>query len=132
MNGASFGRSTTIVASTLTIAKPASRTAGAHSREQLHRIGILPARVGIGKARAEIPERRGAEQRIGERVREHVAVGVAERTALERDANAAEDERAPLDEPMRVEAVTDAHHPTLASSAARSRRISSRARDVGR
>ena len=84
-------------------------------REQPHRIGVLPACVGVGKARAEVPERRGAEQRVGDRMRKHVAVGVAERAALERNANAAEDQRAPLDEAMRVEPVADSHHPSTSS-----------------
>ncbi len=91
--------------------KPASRTAVTQRAEQVHRIGILPTGVGVGKASAEVAERRRTQQRIGERVREHVAVGVSERTAFERNANAAEDQRASLDEPMRIEAVADAHHP---------------------
>src|SRR6266568_2747104 len=64
------------------------------------------ARIGVGEVAAEVAEAGGAEDRVADRVRADVRVGVAEEAvALELDA--AEDEAPPGREPVRV--VADAH-----------------------
>ena len=72
---------------------------------------------------------------------ERVAVGVAERTAFERNRHPAQDERPALDEPVRVEPVADAHHVrrcercvvnSASSPASACRRIRTRAARRGR
>ena len=77
-------------------------------REQPQRVGVLPLLVGVGKVRAEIAERARTEERVADRVGQHVAVAVSERAAVVVDAHAADDERPPFDQPVRVEAVPDA------------------------
>ena len=79
--------------------------------EQVEPRRVLPLRIGIGKMLADVPGARRAEQRVGERVTEDVAVGMAERTALERQRDAGQDERPALDEPMQVVARADAREP---------------------
>ena len=48
-------------------------------------VRAFPLRVGVGEVRADVAEARGAEKRVAERVGEHVAIGVADRTFVERD-----------------------------------------------
>ena len=59
-----------------------------------------------------------AEQRVDDRVGEHVGVGVAGQAAVVLDAHAAEDQRPPLGEAVRVlaDAGRDAHDAPIGSS----------------
>ena len=56
---------------------------------------------------ADVAEAGGAEHRVGDRVADHVGVGVAERAALGRDRHAAEHQRPALDQPMQIVAGAD-------------------------
>ncbi len=62
---------------------------------------------------ADIAEAGGPEQRIGDRMEQHVGIGMAEQPALEGDLHAADDELAPRHEGMDVETLADAHHACL-------------------
>ena len=65
-----------------------------------------------GKCWPMSPSAGGAEQRVDDRVREHVGVGVAGEALLVRDVDAAEDQRAARREGVRVDAEAGAdHHP---------------------
>ena len=70
-----------------------------HGREdclqQLERVGVAVARVGVGKVLADVPQPGGPEQRVDHRVSEHVGIGVPLQTALVRDLHAAEDQSPP-------------------------------------
>ena len=68
---------------------PRSRIMSTHAASRRDRVGAFPAGVRIGKMFPEIAERARAEQRIGERVREYVGIGMSERTAFEGHAHAA-------------------------------------------
>ena len=56
-----------------------------------------------GEVLADVAQPGGAEQRVGDRVGEHVGVGVAGQAALVRDLDAAEHERPALLEAVRVD-----------------------------
>lgn len=66
------------------------------------------ARVGVREVSADIPERRGAEKGVGDRMEEHIRVGVPVETGRMRDGDPAEDEGAALLQGMNVIAETDA------------------------
>jgi hypothetical protein len=66
-----------MVQSTLTTVDHCQTSAGdaRHDRpQQFDRIGIAPTLVGVGKVLADIPNARGAEQRVDHGVRQHVGV----------------------------------------------------------
>jgi hypothetical protein len=77
--------------------------------QQFHGIGVSPALVCIREVSAEIAERSRAEQRIADRMREDVCIGMPERTTLERNFNAADNEFASLYETMRIESMSYSH-----------------------
>ena len=70
-------------------------------------VGALERRVRVGEVAADVAERRRAEQRVGDRVQQHVRVRVAEQAAFVRNRHAADDEGAPLDELVHVVALSD-------------------------
>src|SRR5436309_1974039 len=89
------------------------------AREQVERRSALPL-VGVGREkRADVTEAGGAEQRVDQRVRDHVAVGVAREPSPRVDLDPAENERHTLDERVRVDADS---HPHPSGSWRRSRR----------
>src|ERR1051325_2975558 len=86
----------------------------AHLGEQGEAVGIAIALVGVREVLADVAESRGAEQRVDQGMRQHVRVGVpAEATRGARDLHAAEDQRPPLREAVRVVADARARaHPS--------------------
>ena len=111
----------TTVASTWAICKPRSASVGDDGAQQQHRVGVAVLLVGVGEVLADVAHRGGAEQRVDDRMGQHVGVGVAVEAELVRDGDPAEDERAPGHEPVRVPAdARDAGHPI--GSRRRSRR----------
>ena len=89
--GASFGRSMTTRA--VDVDDRRSRASREHRddlAQQLDRVGVAPALVGVGEVLADVAEAGGAEQRVDHRVGEHVGVGVPVEAALVRDLDAAE------------------------------------------
>ena len=75
--------------------------------EQLHGIGVLPLRVAVGKELADVAGTRGAENRVGERVRHGVGIAMPGEPALMRNGHAAKHQRASRDEAVGV--VPDPH-----------------------
>ena len=66
--------------------------------------------VGVGEMLADVAQPRRAEEGVGDGVQDDVGVGMAEQAAGVVDPDPAQDQRPPLDQPMRV--VTDPHpHP---------------------
>ena len=55
--------------------------------------GAFPARVGIGEMHADIAERDGPEQSVGDGVGQHIGVRVAFQSEVARDGDAAQDQR---------------------------------------
>ena len=76
--------------------------------EEVERIGAREREVCGGEERADVFEPGRAEQGVGQRVGEDVAVRVARQAAWMLDPNAAEHERDALLEGVRVEAGADA------------------------
>ena len=76
--------------------------------EQVERVGAGELRIGGREERADVLEPGGSEQRVGQRMREHVAVGVAGQPARMFDLDAAEHQRHAVLERVRVEAGADA------------------------
>ena len=119
-NGASFGASAMIVASTLPTCQPSRLRQAEDVAQQRPAVGALPARIAVGEVPAEVAQRERAEQRVGDRVQQHVGVAVAEQAALERNDDAAQHQRPAGDQRVHVEAVADAEtHPEPFSWAAR-------------
>ncbi|MCY1284810.1 hypothetical protein D9M70_337280 [compost metagenome] len=58
---------------------------------------------------ADVAQRGGAEQRIGQRVQQHVAVGMGDQAELVGDSHAAEGDEIALAETVHVVAVADTH-----------------------
>ena len=75
--------------------------------QQLHRIGVLPLGIAVGKQLADVARARGAEDGVGEGVRHGVGVRVPGEPARMGDGDAAEDERTARDEAVGV--VADPH-----------------------
>jgi hypothetical protein len=78
-----------------------------HSAQQLAAVGVLPPRVVGREMVAEVAQCERAQNRIGERVQQHVRVGMTLQAAPVRNRDAADDERAPFDQCMDVEAVAN-------------------------
>ena len=93
--------------------------------EQRQRVGALVLHVGVGEVMADVAERGGAEQRVGDRVAERVGVGVAGQAVRVRDLDAAEDELPAGDERVRVPALADAPDRAARLHARAARRASS-------
>ena len=107
--GASFGACAISVASRLPIRHPAVEAATPRLAQQHPAVGALPSRIRVGEVRAEVAQRQRAEDRVADRVEQHVGVGMSVEAAIERNRDAAQDEPAPCDERVHVEAVADAH-----------------------
>ena len=89
--------------SALTSSKPASCTRDVRIREQHERVRATVRRVIRRKERADVAEAGGAEQCIGERMGDHVTVGVADEPTRMVDRDAAEHERNAFAERVRVQ-----------------------------
>ncbi len=108
--GASLGAWAITVASTLTIRQPASARRRDDVAQQAATVGAGPALVVVGEQVADIAQRAGAEQRIAERMKQHIAVGVGDETVIVGDAYTADHQMVAIAEAMDVEAVADSHH----------------------
>ena len=76
-----------------------------HHRSQQHQArDSCVARVGVREEPAEVAQRQRAEQRLADRVREHVGVGMAAQPARGGHRHAAQHQRPPVDQRMQVEA----------------------------
>ena len=102
--GASFGRSSTTVASTLPISWPRGDQVADDRAQQRDRVRVLPLRIRVREVLADVAEPGGAEQRVDHRVGEDVGVGVAGEPDVVRDRDAAEDQRPAGRERVRVDA----------------------------
>ena len=104
--GPSFGASQMTVASRLAHA-PTVLGSDRHLLQEIDRVGIAPALVGVGKVLAAVAEAGSAQQRVDGGVREDVGIGVPGEPLLRaRDLHPAEHQRAPRGEPVRVVADT--------------------------
>jgi len=77
--------------------------------QQRAAVGALEARVGVGKVLADIAQGQRTEQRIGERMQQHVAVGMGDQPELVGNAHAAQGDEIALAEAVYVVAMADTH-----------------------
>ena len=82
MCGASFGACAITVASTLPICQPAPLTRRAASESSASESAPRYCMSVSGKVMADVAERGGAEERVGDRVAERVGVGMAVRPCV--------------------------------------------------
>ena len=102
------GSSPTSTQSALTSRQPAVAHLRVRLGEQHERRDAAEALLARREERADVAEPGRAEQRVDQRVREHVAVGVAGEAARVVELDAAEHERHALLERVRVDADADA------------------------
>ena len=80
--------------------------------QQRATVGALEPRVGVREVLADVAQRRRAEQRIGQGVQQHVAVGVGDQPMFVGNAHAAEGDEVALAEAMHVVAMANSHEKT--------------------
>ena len=64
-------------------------------------------RVGVGKQTANVAQGSSAQQRIGERVQQHVGIRMPKQAAFKRNAHAADDARSPRHQRVHVKPLTN-------------------------
>ena len=106
--GAMRGAWAMIVASTFTGTNPSSRTRPRHAPQELAAVDALVAGVRVGEVPADVAQRRRAQQRVADRVQEHVGVAVAQEALVVRDLDPADHELPARDERVDVESLPDA------------------------
>ena len=57
--------------------QPAAADQLVRGAEQLHRVRVLPLRIAVGKELADVARAGGAEDRVGQRVRDRVGIRMA-------------------------------------------------------
>ncbi|MOA19102.1 hypothetical protein D3C78_1394590 [compost metagenome] len=84
---------------------------GAHAprgfHQQLHGIRALELRVGVGKVPADVPQRRAAQQRIGDGMQQHVGIRMPEQAHAVGNFHAADDELAAGHQGVDIPTFTD-------------------------
>src|SRR5260221_14739965 len=70
--------------------------------KKLQAVRALPLGIGVREMCADVAKPSGAQQRVAERVRDYIAIGMAYGAFVERDFDAADDELAPFGEAMQV------------------------------
>jgi hypothetical protein len=73
-------------------------------------VASLPSGIGVREVRADVAERRRAQDRVGDRVRQDVRVGMAFQAEFTWDRHATQDQGPPRRETMHVPAEA---HPDL-------------------
>jgi len=76
--------------------------------EELNGVRAAPLGGGIGEMHADVAEGEGAEDGVGDGVREDIGIGVAGETEFAGDGDAAEDERAASFDAVSIPALADA------------------------
>ena len=88
---------------------PARRAHAARGLGQQHDgIGAAELRIGVGKVPADVAEPGRAEQRIGDRMQQHVGIRMAEQAGAVRHLDAAQDQLAARHQLVNVPALADA------------------------
>ena len=105
--GPSFGSWAWTITSQLTGRQPARRDPVDDLGQQPGAVEPLPFRVGVGIVLADVAQAGGAEQGVGHRVQTTSASECPSQPARVVDPDAPQDQRTPLDQPMRV--VPDPH-----------------------
>ena len=99
------------------------RHSGKKDDVDLVQLGTLVARVAVGKVAADVTQRDGTEQGIGNRMQQGIGVGMPEQAGFMGNLDTAENQLAARDQAMHVVALPDpkVHFRPLRISAARTR-----------
>ncbi|MOA29028.1 hypothetical protein D3C78_1500150 [compost metagenome] len=85
---------------------------GAHARhgfaQQDAAVGTLECGIGVRKMPPDIAQPRGAQQRVGNGVQQHIGIGMAHQTMRVRDRDTADDQRPAFNQGMHVKALPNA------------------------
>src|SRR3954452_17559556 len=98
-------------------------------RQQIQRVRVPPLFLLGREERPQVTESARAQDRVDDRVRQDVRIGMAAKPALVRDLDAPQDEPAALDERMHVIADPDSHPTRSVSASAPVRLMGSRRRE---
>ena len=79
-----------------------------HASEQHHRVGALIGGIGVGEELADVSPAAGAQNSVGQGVREHIGIRVAQQAALVGNVDPADDASTPLHQTVDVVAVANA------------------------
>ncbi len=110
-----------IVESTFTTRSPCVAQQGGYRTQQVPAVGPFVARVAVGKMTADVAEARCPEQRVADRMQQHVGVGMSGEPPVVGDIDTADDELTTGHQRMDVEALTDSHRSAFRTSAASAR-----------
>src|ERR1700751_3662442 len=70
--------------------------------EERQAVRAFPLGIGVGEMRADIAERGGSKQRVANRVGENITIGMTDRTFVEGDDDAADDERTAMGKTVEI------------------------------
>jgi hypothetical protein len=89
---------------------------GQDAAEQVAARDACDRGIVVGEVLADVSERRGAQKRVGQRVTDHVTVGVAGQAGLAGELEAPQEQGSALVEHVRVVTEADplSHHPAAA------------------
>ena len=59
---------------------------------------------------ADVTQRSGPQQRVTQRMQQHIAIGMSDQPALMRDAHSAEHDMIAVTKAVNIVTVTDSHH----------------------
>lgn len=79
-----------------------------HTGKQHHRVGALIGRIGVGEQFADVSPAAGAQNGVGQGVREHIGIRVAQQTALIGNVDPADNTSTTLHQTVNVIAVSNA------------------------
>ncbi len=80
-----------------------------HLAQELAAVDSLETRVGVRKVPADVALASGTQQRVADRVQQHVGIAVAREALVVRDLDAPDHELAARDQLVDVEALPDPH-----------------------
>src|SRR5687768_3752184 len=80
-----------------------------HLAQQSPAVDALVTRIAVGEMRTDIAQRRGAEQRVAQRMDQHVGVGVPGQSLVVRDLDAADDQLSSGYQRVRIKSLPDPH-----------------------
>ena len=96
-----------------------SESTALYAAKELQAVRALVLGIVVGKQMPDIPQRRRAEKRVGNGVKQNVRVGVPQQTHVVRNIHTAHDELPTRYQTVNVVAVTDPYHTVSSRSLSR-------------
>ena len=79
-----------------------------YAGKQHHRVGTLVGGIGVGEQLADVSPAAGSQNGVGQGVREHIGIRVAQQAALVGNVDTADDTSTPLHQTVNVVAMANA------------------------